>query len=125
MLSLLLYGGGFILVWMTGAIATHNTIAAIFALGMLALAQASYVPTASAFVIDLAPKSLRGIYLSINSQCWAIGYSIGPLLGGWVLDRSQTFAHGFWLAAAASISFGILILHYLKRILSHRPTFPR
>ena len=125
-LSMLLFGAGFVLVWVTGVASTGHIIWAILALGVLAIATVAYTPSASAFVVDLAPESLRGIYLSINSQCWAIGYFIGPPLGGWALDQSQAvseampgglIAHGFWLATAASTSIGILILQYLDRML--------
>jgi MFS family permease len=93
----------------------------VAALGVLAIAMISYTPSASALVADLAPESLRGIYLSINSQCWAIGYLIGPPIGGWALDRSAEVARGFWLVAAISIGVGILILHYLGKVLATRP----
>jgi MFS family permease len=98
-----------------------HIIWAILALGVLALATVAYTPSASAFVVDLAPESLRGVYLSLNSQCWAVGYFIGPPLGGWVLDQSVAIAHGYWLAAAASTSIGILILQYLDRMLRTKP----
>jgi MFS family permease len=117
-ISMVLWGAGFILIWATGVTSTHSIIWAIFALGVLAIATVAYTPSASALVVDLAPESLRGVYLSINSQCWAIGYFIGPPLGGWVLDQSQATAHGFWLAAAVSIVIGIVILQYLDRILN-------
>ncbi|MDP8964706.1 MAG: MFS transporter [Cyanobacteriota bacterium] len=118
--SMLLWGAGFVLIWCTGVATTGHIIWAILALGVLAIATVAYTPSASALVVDLAPESLRGVYLSINSQCWAIGYFIGPPLGGWVLDQSLALAHGYWLAAAASTSIGILILHYLNRILKNR-----
>ena len=118
-LSMLLWGVGFVLIWFTGVASTGHIIWAILALGVLAIATVAYTPSASALVVDLAPESLRGVYLSINSQCWAIGYFIGPPLGGWVLDQSLALAHGFWLAAAASTSLGILILHYLNRLLKN------
>jgi MFS family permease len=122
-ISMVLWGVGFILIWATGVTSTHSIIWAVFALGILAIATVAYTPSASALVVDLAPESLRGVYLSINSQCWAIGYFIGPPLGGWVLDQSQATAHSFWLAAAASIVIGIVILQYLDRILD--VTIPR
>ncbi len=115
MLSLLLFGGGFILVWLVGSVHSLALIAAVLALGFLALALAAFDPLASAFVADLAPPSLRGIYLSINSLCWAIGYGIGPLLGGWALDRSPAIARDFWLLAAASIGLSFFILLHLNR----------
>jgi MFS family permease len=113
MFSLLLYGGGFILIWLAGVMSSHAIVVAFLALAMLAVALAAYDPIASAFVADLAPESLRGIYLSLNSQSWAIGYAIGPLLGGWALNQSSTIAHGFWLIAAACFGCGILILQSL------------
>jgi MFS family permease len=119
-LSLILWAGGFVLVWVTGVVPTNPLIPAIFALGVLAIALVTYLPSASSYVADLAPESLRGVYLSLNSQCWAIGYFIGPPIGGWALDQSDYITNGFWLAAAASTIIGILILRYLNRILKAR-----
>ncbi|HEY9604627.1 MAG TPA: MFS transporter, partial [Allocoleopsis sp.] len=115
-LSIVLFGLGFVLIWVTGVASTYPIVWAVASLGVLAIAMVAYTPSASAFVVDLAPESLRGVYLSINSQCWAIGYFIGPSLGGWALDRSRFIAHGYWLAAAASTSIGIAILQYLNRM---------
>ena len=118
--SFLLWGVGFTLVWVTGTISSNALIGSILALGVMSVAMVAYTPSASALVADLAPESLRGIYLSLNSQCWAIGYLIGPPLGGWALDRSTHIAHGFWLFCAASIIMGIFILQYLNTILVAR-----
>lgn len=118
--SMLLWAVGFVLIWVTGVAATSQIMWAILALGVLAIATVAYTPSASELVVDLAPESLRGVYLSINSQCWAIGYFIGPPLGGWVLDQSATIVHNFWLVAAASTSIGILILQHLSRIFRTR-----
>ncbi len=117
-LSMLLWGAGFVLVWLTGVASTGHFFWAILALGVLAIATVAYTPSASSLVVDLAPEPLRAIYLSINSQCWAIGYFIGPPVGGWALDQSEAIAHGFWLATALSIIIGIAILQYLNRILN-------
>jgi len=119
MVSMLLWGVGFILIWVTGVASTAHIFWAILALGVLAIATVAYTPSASSLVVDLAPESQRGVYLSIHSQCWAIGYFIGPSLGGWVLDQPRYIVDGFWLAAALSIILGILILQYLDQIL-HR-----
>jgi MFS family permease len=115
-ISMLLWGAGFVLVWLTGVASTGHLFWAILALGVLAIATVAYTPSASALVVDLAPEPLRAIYLSINSQCWAIGYFIGPPVGGWALDQSPAIAHGFWLATAFSTIIGIAILQYLNRI---------
>ena len=114
MFSLVLWGVGFVLIWVTGIAANHTLIWAILALGVMAVAMVIYTPSASALVADLAPESLRGIYFSISSQCWAIGYFLGPPLGGWALDHPD-FTNYFWLICAASIVVGIAILQFLQK----------
>lgn len=117
MISLLLWGGGFILVWLAGITGANALVWAILALGIFAIATVAYTPAASALVVEMAPDSLRGAYFSISSQCWAIGFFLGPWLGGWALDQARAITDGFWLAVAASISVGLLILQYLERVL--------
>ena len=56
---------------------------------------------------------MRGIYAAINSQCWAIGYLIGPPLGGWALDQTPFVVKNFWLGMAISVVITIIILRYL------------
>ncbi|MEM9272941.1 MAG: MFS transporter [Cyanobacteria bacterium P01_F01_bin.143] len=114
-MSLILWGIGFILVWLT-AIVNQPLICIILALGIMSLAMISYTPSASAFVADIAPESLRGVYLAINSQCWAIGYFVGPVIGGYALDQSAAFVMAYWVTSAISIFLGIGILSYLKKI---------
>ena len=129
--SLLLWGMGFILIWLTGFVQAGNFSWAILAMAVLAIATVAYNPAASSLVVELAPEQSRGIYLSLNSQCWAIGYFISPVLGGWVLERSLALrlpqsallpsqeSHflidTFWLINAFSIIFGILVLMYLEK----------
>lgn len=113
MISLSVWSASFLLVWMTGGVSQGALFWAMSALVGMALATALYTPSASALVVDLAPEDLRGTYLAINAQCWAIGYLIGPPLGGWVLDQSRIIIDGFWLAIAFSTLLGISILRSL------------
>lgn len=113
-ISMMLWGIGFILIWLT-SIVTQPLVFITLALGVMSLAMISYTPAASAFIADIAPKSLRGVYLAINSQCWAIGYFIGPAIGGYALDQSANFMMSYWLTSAISIILGIAILSYLKK----------
>lgn len=122
MISALFWAIGFVLVGLTGLATTGAMAWAIAGLAVLAIASVSYTPAASSLVVDLAPESLRGVYLSLNSQCWAIGYFIGPPLGGWALDQSEVIAHGFWFGLAGSVGLGLVILQYLQRLLKHRAT---
>ncbi|HIK30119.1 MAG TPA: MFS transporter [Oscillatoriales cyanobacterium M59_W2019_021] len=106
---------GFVLVWAVWAIPSYAVGWAVAGLGVLAIAMVAYTPSASALVADLAPPNLRGVYLSINSLCWAVGYAIGPPLGGWAMDRSDAISHGFWLGLAASVAVPWGILWVLDR----------
>jgi MFS family permease len=117
-LSAVLWAIGFLCVWKTAMVETGYLAWAALALAILALATVTYFPAASAIVVDLAPESLRGVYLAVNSQCWAIGQLIGPPLGGWALDQSAAIAHTFWLGLAASVVGTIVILHQLQQLLA-------
>jgi MFS family permease len=109
-----------VLIWVTGTVSVYPVIIAALGLGVFAIATVSYTPSASALVVDLAPSSLRGVYLSISSQCWAIGSFLGPAIGGWAMDQPAVIADSFWLATGGMILVGLIILHYLDQILKAR-----
>lgn len=118
MVSSIFWGVGFIVTGLTGI--TENgqigqIMLALFASGILAIATVAYLPSASALVADLAPSSRRGVYLSINSQCWAIGYFIGPVLAGWTLDRPRPWADLLWPGWALTVVGTIAILRSLHQ----------
>jgi MFS family permease len=117
MVSALLWGIGFILTWFTGISPLWHLVWAMVSLGVLAIATVAYMPSASALVVTLAPLSLRGVYLSINSLCWAVGYFIGPTFGGWAMDQTKFIADSFWVASTLSVGIGLLILQILNRIM--------
>lgn len=120
MISACLWGIGFGLVGMAGLTGTFPVWWAAAALSVMALATVAYTPIASSLVVMLAPVSQRGVYLSINSMCWAIGYFIGPPLGGWSLDQGPIQANSFWLGLALSILPALGILGVLEqRLISH------
>ncbi len=118
--SLMISGGfwvlGFICITVTGTAVDYQLLWASLGLGLFALAIVAYTPTASALIADFAPANLRGVYTSINSLCWAVGYAIGPPLGGWALDLSPEFAHNFWLGLAATVPLVWIILWWLERL---------
>lgn len=122
LLSAILWALGFGAVWLAGVAPTGHIPLAALALGILALSTVTYMPSAASIVVDMAPESLRGIYLAVNSQCWAAGYFIGPPLGGWALDQSAFVAHAFWLGLATSVIVAIAILQILHQMLQKRTT---
>lgn len=112
-ISMLLWGTGFILVWVTGTIASMQLVWAIASLSILSIAATIYKPFAPAIVAELAPESLRGAYLAISYQCWSIGYFVGPVLGGWAMDQSRAIARGSWLVVAIGSLCSLFILYFL------------
>lgn len=118
MVAVCLWAIGFLLVGLMGSASGLGLLWAILALGALALATVIYAPAASSLVAGIAPESLRGVYLSINSLCWAVGFFVGPLIGGIALDQEPTVAHLYWVGLAGSVAIALLILKTLNQRLS-------
>jgi MFS family permease len=118
MISACLWGIGFGLVWCTG-VGQFAYLWATLALGIMALGMIAYTPISSSLVAALAPDDRRGVYLSVNSLCWAVGYLVGPPLGGWAIDQGVPVAHGFWLALAISVLPTLACLTWLDHRLQH------
>jgi MFS family permease len=113
-LSMAVWGVGFALVWLGNS--SHMSEAyqlSVFA--VFAIATIIYKPTSSAWISELAPASLRGVYTAIAYQCWTIGYVIGPIVGGWAVDQSRNVAQNAWLAIALSTLSGLIILQVLNK----------
>ncbi|AFZ29359.1 major facilitator superfamily MFS_1 [Gloeocapsa sp. PCC 7428] len=118
--SALIWAVAFSCVWFTGITPVNQLFWAIVAMSIFGLAIVSYTPSAAALVTELAPESQRGVYFSMSSLCWAVGYFIGPPLGGWALDQSRVFVYSYWLGLAASVFLTIAILHYLNQLVYKR-----
>ncbi len=105
---------GFGFIWWAGQTNGHPIWIGI-GLAIMAIATVAYNPSASSLIIRLAPESLRGVYLSVNSLCWAAGYFIGPTIGGWAMGESRSIANGFWLGTIGSVGVVLLLLQWLDR----------
>ncbi|NJO11499.1 MAG: MFS transporter [Leptolyngbyaceae cyanobacterium SL_1_1] len=119
MLSACAWGISFVFIWLSGTLTVATPLWAVLGLSTMAIATAAYTPISSAIIIYMARKDLRGVYLSVNSMCWAMGYLIGPPVGGWALDQSRAVADSFWVAAALSVGVALIILQVLDRRLAH------
>ncbi len=87
-----------------------------------AIAIAAYNPTASALTADIAPANLMGVYTSLNSLCWAVGFAIGPPLGGWALDHSKQFVQIFWVSLAlGTVGMWVILLALDRLLLKSHP----
>jgi len=112
---LVLWAGSFLCLWLAGVVTAHALIPAVTSFSLLALAEILYGPTSSALVSEMAPVEQRGIYFSLESECWAIGFLVGPALGGWVLDHPVHGGANLWLGMAASTVLAGAILMSLKQ----------
>ncbi|MDB9528774.1 MFS transporter [Oscillatoria sp. CS-180] len=109
--SLVIWCSGFVLVWLTSALPQSALLSIIGAFALLAIAEVVYSPSSSALTGDLAPTALRGIYFSLESQCWAIGFLVGPIVGGWALDHPAAVGADLWLyLVVSSVAAGVLLL---------------
>lgn len=119
--ALVLWVGSFGLIWVTGNVSTDAVIPAGFAFALIALAEILYAPAATAIVGDIAPADRRGVYFALESECWAIGFLIGPSLGGWALDHTDTIGSSVWLWALVSTVIPGALLWVLRRRILNTP----
>jgi len=57
-----------------------------FALILVSLGTASFLPTSTDVVFRIAPSNKKGFALALLSQCFAMGYFFGPFISGRILD---------------------------------------
>ncbi|PSN19805.1 MFS transporter [filamentous cyanobacterium CCP5] len=114
LLSLLMWTLGFGLVWLVGIVSTGALMVAVAGFAVIAAAEILYGPSASALVGDLAPVTRRGIYFALESECWSIGFLVGPALGGWGLDHPAILGTNLWLALVSSAAIAFMILIWLR-----------
>jgi MFS family permease len=73
-------------------------------------------------VSDLADHRLIGRYMAASAFSWGVGFTVGPAVGGIVLDHSP---HALWPAAAAvCLGAGAAALALERAIPSHARTTP-
>ncbi len=112
--SLGLWSFALLAIWLVGFVSSYALMVALLAFALVALAEIFYGPTASTLIGGIAPEHLRGVYFSLDSQCWAIGFLIGPALGGWALDHPDVMGTNLWLALVSSSAIAGTILLFLR-----------
>ncbi len=80
-----------------------------FSLILISLGTASFLPTSTDVVFRIAPSNKKGFALALLSQCFAMGYFLGPFISGRILDVFG-YASIIWLSISfcCFIIFGIL-----------------
>ncbi|MGA7932306.1 MAG: MFS transporter [Kovacikia sp.] len=121
MIAMGLWALGFFLVWITGIAGTSQYIWGVVALCTLSIASVLHKPFAAALLSELAPPSLRATYVAVGSQSWAIGFFIGPTLGGWAMDQSLPVADNLWCGVALSTLVGLVVLQVFEGMQTGQP----
>ena len=107
-------------IWLAGTDLPINGLGLVvlmfLAFTLVGIGEMLYGPTSSGVVGQMAPANLRGIYFALNSQCWALGYMIGPALGGWALEHPGVLGTNVWLVFAISVTVAIALIHHLQRL---------
>jgi MFS family permease len=114
----------FCAVWVSAITGSSDVVVAAAAIAMVlfAIAVVLYSPAASALVAEMAPQNARGVYLSINSLCWAAGGAIGAPLGLSALDWPSSIARHLWLGLAGSAFLALALLLLLNSKMTHTKT---
>jgi MFS family permease len=59
----------------------HSLLALAGGMAIFTLGEMASMPVASAYIADLAPASMRGRYMGVNTLVWSVGMMFGPALG--------------------------------------------
>jgi MFS family permease len=100
-LAAVLYGIGFGLVGFVSTALLFALAIAIWTVGEMV-----HVPVSQAYVADVAPEDMRGRYMGAAGLTWGVGWSLGPLLAGLMMDLGDP--HYVW--------YGCLILGLIAAV---------
>jgi MFS family permease len=91
---------------------------------VLTMGELMIVPTATTYVANLAPATMRGRYMSIYGLTWSVAAGIGPLWGGLLADHVGPRAT--WYGAGFAGLLSVVLLVVLARgAVSSRRTAPQ
>ncbi len=84
-----------------------------FALILVSLGTAAFLPTSTDVVFRIAPSNKKGFALALLSQCFAMGYFFGPFISGRILDLFG-YASIIWLSISCCCF--IVFITLVKRL---------
>ncbi|MFD1737479.1 MDR family MFS transporter [Bacillus salitolerans] len=78
--------------------------------GIYTLGEMLITPVQMTFISNIAPEHLRGTYMGASGLQWILGGAIGPLISGFLLDRSLGNIMFVCLGIGCMIAGGIYVL---------------
>lgn len=112
--GVLLYTVGVASVWFATDMSHFILAMVVHTFGEMILA-----PTATAVTADLAQPHLRGRYMGMLGLTWSMGYGIGPIVSGLIMD--QVSSRAVWPITACAGIVSALIFLSLARLTTARP----
>lgn len=89
---------------------THSVLLWTIEAAMIGIGMAMLYPTLGAAVADFSPARQRGTLLGVYRFWRDFGYAVGALTMGLVAQWTQALTSPFWLASAAMMLSGLLVL---------------
>lgn len=107
-----LWGGCWLAMLAVGQWAPAGVVALLVTLGIaiFALGECLHAPTQGGLIADLAKPELRGRYFAVSTSSYAVGFTLGPALGGFALESSPAVLWGFAAGACAVAAAWALLL---------------
>ena len=97
--------------WLTATAAFALLLVAAVILG---ISECFHGPAHIALVADIGPPHLRGRYFAVHSLSWGLAGTVGPAVGGWIL-QDHPFALWPLAAAVCLVAAGVALV--LDRLL--------
>lgn len=107
-LASLIWSVAFTSLWVNNFGIFDPLFLSILTIVVLAIASAIYGPSATSYMVSIAPSDSRALYLSINSLCWGIARVIAPSIGLAIVSSGVDPASSLWLGLA--IINGLIIV---------------
>ncbi len=106
--NLIYLGCVFMVIGFIGFALTQNLILLILSMITITLGEMIILPTGSVIIAKLAPEHLRATYFGVFNM-GMLGFGLGPILGGFILDHSN----GFFLFNVMAFIYGVELIAFV------------
>lgn len=106
-LGTLFYAVGF---GMYGFVSTYSLF--LLAMAIITIGEMIIAPVGQSIIARLAPENMRGRYMAAFHMSWGVGFALGPLLAGMVIDNfnpNWVWYAGGLLCTISSIGYLVLL----------------
>ena len=109
--SLINYGISTFLFFISTYFEKYGLLIMLFAVTFSSIGTSSFLPTSTDIMFRITPINKKGFGLAILSQCFAIGYFIGPFISGRIIDY-YGYASIMWIMISIlCFSLSIILLN--------------